>query len=185
MQIPGFLQPSTKNIVVWSLVVFAAVFFLSWEDDGSDQAALTASNPVTGLAVAPLASTDCGDSVCSYPENQLDCPIDCRTSAGISYLVAEGDEADVWVEFWDSRYQAGQKVQIDLVISPENVVWNPYNGCFFGGVEMGSEPRSSVVGWPASTISEDGHFRVETTCRLPDGVEKGPHKLLATATMVS
>lgn len=173
---------SARNILVGCGVVFVLAFLLSAEAE--DPAQESAASPVTGLAISPLFAPRCGDAVCSYPETQLDCPLDCQTKAGITFLVGEGQEAGVLVEFWDSRYRRGQNVQIDLTISPENVTWTPYNGCFFGGIEMGPEPRNGVIGWPSNTVSQDGYFRIETTCTLPENVKEGSHTLLASADII-
>jgi hypothetical protein len=173
---------SARNILIGCGLVFVFTFFLSAESD--IPAEEEKSESLTGLVIAPFSTPRCGDSLCSYPETQLDCPIDCQTRAGINLIVGEGQEAGVFVEFWDSRYKRGQNVQIDLTILPENITWTPYNGCFFGGIKMGPEPGNGVIGWPSNTISRDGYFRIETTCTLPESVKEGSHKLLASVDII-
>lgn len=128
-------------------------------------------------------STTCGNLVCEYPETQSTCSADCKTTANIPSPVAPGDIVAVSVEFYDFRYLANQKVQIDLKINPENLAWTPANGCFFGGKIMGPAASGSVIQWPAGTVSQDGHFKITTTCAIPGTIAAGAHTLVATPTI--
>lgn len=185
MSLTEFFWPTGRKIAVWSGILFVSIFlYLSLPNTSASQ-----GSPSTGLASLPAAPTDlqapiCGDGVCGYPETQLTCPSDCRTSAGISYLVASGDKASVWVEFHDSRYVRGQRVHIDLAIQPENVTWNSENGCPFGGYDIGPENGPGYIAWPAGTVSEDGHFRLQTDCTLPSDIGEGAHMLSARTTII-
>lgn len=137
------------------------------------------------LTILPGASSlaSCGNLVCEYPETQSSCAADCKTTANIPSPVAPGDIVAVSVEFYDFRYLANQKVQIDLKINPENLAWTPANGCFFGGKIMGPAASGSVIQWPAGTVSTDGHFKITTTCAIPGTIAAGAHTLVATPTI--
>ena len=126
----------------------------------------------------------CGSpTTCDYPETQSSCSSDCQTTASIPSPVSPGDIVTVTVEFYDSRYVADGKVKIDMVINPEGTSWTPANGCFFGGQKMGSVASGNIIAWPPGTVSEDGHFRISTTCTLPSSISAGSHTLVATPTI--
>ena len=130
-------------------------------------------------------SATCGavSPTCDYPETQSTCPSDCETTANIPSPVSPGDVVTVTVEFYDSRYQEDGKVKIDMVVNPEGTIWDSNNGCFFGGVKMGSVASGNTIAWPPGTTSEDGHFRISTTCTLPSSISAGSHTLVATPTI--
>lgn len=141
----------------------------------------TATYNLTILQGSGIAT--CGNLVCEHPETQSSCASDCNTTASIPGSVAPGEVVTVAVEFWDFRYQAGGQVKIDLEIDPENVAWVPANGCFFGGVKMAASAGGGAIAWPSGTTSEDGHFRISTSCTVPSGIAAGAHTLVATPTI--
>ena len=128
-------------------------------------------------------SATCGDLTCGYPETQSSCSSDCSTTASIPSPVSPGESVTVTVEFYDFRYEANGNVKIDMIVNPEGTSWTPANGCFFGGKKMGSVASGSTIAWPPGTVSENGHFRISTTCTLPSSISAGSHTLVATPTI--
>ena len=178
-------RPAGFKVSFWACVFFTSLATIllasgSWEGQPGAETDLLpqmeVAVPLTGLVAGPIAGSGCGDLVCERPETQVSCPSDCRTVAKVTPLVL-GDGASVVVEFWDSRYEADGRVQIDLRVDPEGLRWAPGNGCPVGGVDMGTGD------WPEGTVSEDGHFRMETACALPAEVGNGLHALVANTTI--
>jgi len=127
----------------------------------------------------------CGaPTTCDYGETQANCASDCSTSAGISpSTVTPGEIVTVTVEFRDFRYAANGKVRIDMTINPEGTVWNAANGCFFGGIKLGPTSTGGATAWPSGTTSENGYFRISTSCTMPGTIGAGAHTLVATPTI--
>jgi hypothetical protein len=120
--------------------------------------------------------------VCESPETQSSCASDCSTTASIPSPVTPGEIVTVSVDFTDFRYQASDKVRIDLTLDG-TTTWNTANGCMIGGVKLGPTAGSNTVAWPSGTTSNNGHFHITSLCTIPSSLSAGAHTLTATPTI--
>lgn len=105
------------------------------------------------------------------------------TKVTISPSVAPNQDVDIIIEFNSSAYRPEGIVKLDLVILPENITWNLANGCWLGGTRLAPVTSLDTVSWPFGTISEDGHFKIATKCRMPAAIKPGAHILVAIPTI--
>lgn len=106
-----------------------------------------------------------------------------RTVVTMPFSIVPDQEVPVSVEIFSCDYVAGSPVMLDLSILPDNLPWDSSLGCSIGGVAIGPAGGTAPVVWPDGTISEDGHFKVSTTCKIPSVIEAGSHILRATPTI--
>lgn len=123
-------------------------------------------------------------------ENQLLCPSDCKTNVLlVPSSLTPGQEITITVDFLDSRYEAGDHVELNLLIkskkfASEQIVWDESNGCAYGNKRMsqsGSSPAS--IAWPAVTVSQEGRFVTTFTCTVPQEILSGDKTLIVTPTI--
>lgn len=149
-------------------------------------------NGPDGKSVDPIftVSTD-GDvggtcnsnAICESGENQQSCPGDCSTkiTLGTTQLYP-GSDVKITIDIKDGRYTKNDKIQLHLFI--DGVIWDnklcPISSDSDDNVELNPLAKPSGV----SITSNDRNAIIEATCKVPDNISAGKHKLRVIPTIL-
>ena len=123
------------------------------------------------------------NAACEAGENQQSCSSDCSTKVTLGTTqLYPGSDVKITIDIKDGRYTKNDKIQLHLFI--DGVIWNDELCAISSDADDNIELNPLAKPTGVSITSSDRHAVIEATCKVPDNIGVGTHKLRVIPTIL-